>query len=372
MRIAFYAPLKPPSHPIVSGDRQIARLLLRALRLAGHRVRIVSSFQAFDGRGDRRRQAALRARGAAIAARLARGALARWKPQLWLTYHLYYKAPDWIGPGVSRSLGIPYVLAEVSSAPKRANGPWAPGQAAVVKAIKAADCILFFNRNDRQCVGPLMRPRARAVRLLPFLDAALFARTSAKQQPRIGGRRETRLLAVGMMRRGDKLASFRRLAEALMRLTDEHWRLIVVGSGPARREVEALFAPLRHRVTFHGALSSARLRTAYRTADILVWPAINEAIGMAVLEAQAAGLAAIVGRAGAIPAIVDHRRTGLVVAAPGAAAFARAIGRLLADGVARRAMGRAARKRVLRDHDLPAAAAQLDRALRTTLETFRR
>src|SRR5258705_179814 len=30
MRIAFYAPLKPPSHPVPSGDRRIARLLLQA------------------------------------------------------------------------------------------------------------------------------------------------------------------------------------------------------------------------------------------------------------------------------------------------------------------------------------------------------
>jgi hypothetical protein len=30
MRIAFYAPLKPPDHPIASGDRTVARMLLTA------------------------------------------------------------------------------------------------------------------------------------------------------------------------------------------------------------------------------------------------------------------------------------------------------------------------------------------------------
>jgi hypothetical protein len=36
MRIGFYAPLKPPDHPVPSGDRRIARLFVEALRLAGH------------------------------------------------------------------------------------------------------------------------------------------------------------------------------------------------------------------------------------------------------------------------------------------------------------------------------------------------
>jgi hypothetical protein len=31
MRIAFYAPLKPPDHPVPSGDRQIAQLFLATL-----------------------------------------------------------------------------------------------------------------------------------------------------------------------------------------------------------------------------------------------------------------------------------------------------------------------------------------------------
>ena len=44
-------------------------------------------------------------------------------PELWLTYHLYYKAPDWLGPAVRAALGIPYVVAEASVAPKRAGGP---------------------------------------------------------------------------------------------------------------------------------------------------------------------------------------------------------------------------------------------------------
>src|SRR5579862_219627 len=103
MRIAFYAPLKPPDHPTPSGDRRIAQLFLAALRAAGHEPFPASHLRSYDGAGDPVRQARLADLGERQAARL----LARWRrepgdaPDLWFTYHLYYKAPDWLGPGVS-------------------------------------------------------------------------------------------------------------------------------------------------------------------------------------------------------------------------------------------------------------------------------
>ena len=29
------------------------------------------------------------------------------RPAAWFTYHLYYKAPDWLGPEIARALAIP-------------------------------------------------------------------------------------------------------------------------------------------------------------------------------------------------------------------------------------------------------------------------
>ena len=85
MRVAFYAPLKPPSHPVPSGDRRIARLLLQALRSAGHDVRVVSTFRSYEGKGDRARQLEIKKRGAAEAERLLRTVLKRWRPEAWFT-----------------------------------------------------------------------------------------------------------------------------------------------------------------------------------------------------------------------------------------------------------------------------------------------
>jgi hypothetical protein len=38
MRILFHTPLKPPDHPVPSGDREMARGLRRVLGRLGHRV----------------------------------------------------------------------------------------------------------------------------------------------------------------------------------------------------------------------------------------------------------------------------------------------------------------------------------------------
>ena len=66
VRIAFYAPLKTPDHPVASGDRLIAGLLVRALEQAGHDVVTASRLRSFDGAGDRRRQLRLARAATAI------------------------------------------------------------------------------------------------------------------------------------------------------------------------------------------------------------------------------------------------------------------------------------------------------------------
>ena len=121
MRIAFYAPMKAPTHPSPSGDRRVAQLLWRALEAGGHEVTLASDFRAYDGAGDGDVQQALARRGADIAAAL----IAEWqagsgatRPDLWFSYHLYHKAPDWLGPSVCAALDIPYVAAEASYARK--------------------------------------------------------------------------------------------------------------------------------------------------------------------------------------------------------------------------------------------------------------
>ena len=356
MRIAFYAPLKPPDHPVPSGDRKVAQLFLAALRAAGHDTLIASRFRSYDGSGDPLRQARVASLGARLAARFVRRCreAPMTAPELWFTYHLYHKAPDWLGPQIADVLRIPYVVAEASDAPKQAARGWAAGRLAAERAIRRADAVIGLNPADRECVLPLLRDARRWAAFKPFIDAASY---SGEACVRTG---PPRLVAVAMMRYGDKLASYQILGDALSRLLDLPWSLEVIGDGPARRAVEEALYPLEGRVTWAGEIGPTEIARRLASADLCVWPALNEAFGMALLEAQASGVPVVAGAVGGVSEIVVHGVTGLLVPPSDAPAFARAVRSLLADRPRRAALGEAARYRVRAEHDISSAARRLN------------
>ena len=378
MRIAFYAPMKPPTHAVPSGDRQIARLIVAALERAGHAVTLASEFRSYDGRGEAARQAALAAEGAKVAAQL----VARWRaqperaPDAWLTYHLYHKAPDHLGPAVARSLDIPWLAVEASFAPKQAGGPWDAGHRAVADALAGAAAVIHLSPVDQACVAPLLPAGAAELVLGPFTNTERESPDTAVARRALAARHGLPadapwLLAVAMMREDAKRDSYLVLADALGRLPDSDWHLLAVGDGPARREIEAAFARLRGRVAWIGEAAPDALPDFYAAADLLVWPGINESLGLSVLEAQAAGLPAVVGDAGALPTVVVDGDTGLVAPEGDVAGFAAAVDALLNDAGRRRTMGAAARRHAATHHSLDTAAARLDEAVRNAVESRR-
>lgn len=370
MRIAFYAPLKAPDHPVVSGDRAMARALMALLAGLDHEVSLASRLRLFDKEGDGARQRRLERVAAWQAGRILAAIRAggRPGPDLWFTYHGYHKAPDLLGPAVSAALDIPYVMAESSIAGRQADGPWARGHAATVAAVRLADGLLAMTEIDRKGLEGVPGRRAEVTLLRPFLDRRPFQGLAADASRALWAARaglppdRPWLLTVAMMRDDVKRRSFAFLAAALAHLRAAGWHLIVVGDGPARPAVERAFAAMPGRVTFLGALPRAEIPPLMAAADLFVWPAFNEAYGMAMLEAAAAGLAVVAGRQGGVADIVDCGRTGLLVDGD-ERAFAAAIDDLLEAPARRRAMGAAARDRVAELHGTEQASATLARVL---------
>jgi glycosyltransferase involved in cell wall biosynthesis len=365
MRIAFYAPLKPPDDPTPSGDRLIARLFIDALSAGGFTVELASRLRTFDREGGTAggipptRHERLRI----LADRVARRIIRRWsvrppnlRPKAWFTYHLYHKAPDWVGPHVADAFGIPYLVAEASVTPRQATGPWAYGHTAVLAALGRADRVVLLNSKDEAGVLPHLRAGARVERLAPFIDAAPFL---APARPHHGG--PLRLATVAMMREDVKRDSYRLLAEALTlaALVLPDWQLEVVGDGPASAEIQQFFAPLGGRVRFLGRLPRHRIAEVLATADLFVWPGIGEAIGMVYLEAQAAGLPVIGCDRPGIAGVVARGVTGLLPPEGDAQALAAALSALSQDPARRGAMAEAARASIKQDHDLPVATERL-------------
>lgn len=365
--IAFYAPLKAPDHPVPSGDRTMARLWFKALEQSGFAPCQQGGLRSYDGSGDETRQKAIRQAALAEAETLIAYHLSRKsadRPKLWFTYHVYYKAPDWIGPVVADALSIPYVIAEGSRAPKRAGGPWAIGHEGAEQALDRADLILAMTETDEETLMRFRPGNQRIVKFPPFIDLG--------EWPDIAGTRQThappRFLAVAMMRQGDKLESFRQLAEAL-HLIAPPWQIDIVGDGATRGEIERLFAPFGQAVTMHGEITERfRLAELYQQADLLLWPAVNEAYGMIFLEAQAFGCPVVAGNQGGVASVVMHGETGFLVTKNDPRIFADTVTKLLADGDMHNRFSQQARLFIKQRRSLSSAIKQLAPLMESTLQ----
>ena len=149
--------------------------------------------------------------------------------------------------------------------------------------------------------------------------------------------------------------------EALRRAKLKRPILLIAGDGEARRDVRRAFADVPCRAEFLGKIAPDELAPLYAAADLLVWPAINEAFGMALLEAQACGLPVLAGAFGGVAGIVADGKTGFLTRPGDVKDFAAGLKRALASDLP--ALGRAARRKVERRHDIAAAAATFARAL---------
>ncbi len=352
MRIAFYAPLKSPNHPVASGDRQMARMLVKALQSYGHDIEIVSELRGFLREPEQDRFDALRTEAREEIARLS-GLWSRdGRPDLLFSYHPYYKAPDLIGPELASTFAIPYVTAEASYSKRRNTGLWAETQALLARSLEQAALNICFTQRDRQGLAEAI-PDAALGMLAPFIDTSAFRKTPPPSAP-------ARLVTVAMMRTGDKLESYRLLAQALGRIGHLPWTLSIVGDGPARDDVTALFAGLpAERIEWLGAIEPAAVPDVLYGGEIYVWPGFGEAYGVAYLEAQAAGLPVVAQDIAGVPEVVRHGETGFLTPPGDVAAFASAIERLLTREDERALLSQAARRFVLDERSLDTAATHL-------------
>jgi glycosyltransferase involved in cell wall biosynthesis len=360
MNIAFYAPLKSPNHPVPSGDRLMARLLISALRMAGHKVEVASELRGFMSASVDDPANEVAAAGRREASMLMDRWAAGGAPDLWFTYHTYYKTPDLLGPAIASRFAIPYVTAEASYARRHDAGGWAANQRLVASAVRQASVNLCFTERDRLGLQANI-PDGRYERLLPFLDTQPFRRAPGDGYSR-------RLVTVAMMRPGDKLESYAMLAKALEQIAESDWRLTVIGSGPALAEVQALFSNIAlGQIDWLGQRSAEDIAAELSKGGIYVWPGCGEAYGLAYLEAQASGLPVVAQSTAGVPEVVVDGVTGLLAPEGNLTAFSQAIVSLLDDEDKQRRMGQAAFDFVHAERSLPVAAKRLDVILKQYL-----
>lgn len=347
MTVAFYAPMKPPGHPVPSGDRNMARAIMTALSVAGAGPVLASTLQTRDGKGDVAHQRDLiQAAKAEVPRLIAEGLAGGWLA--WISYHNYYKAPDLLGPSVAGALGIPYLQIESTRARKRLTGPWALFAQAAEAAADAADVIFYFTQHDAVALQQGAPASQTLIHLKPFIAQDPKPYAYAGLGP---------MLSVGMMREGDKSVSYQLIADTLACLKGTHWHLHIAGDGPARGSVETMMQPFVDQITFLGACSPEQLQKAYANACLFFWPGVNEAFGMAYLEAQAAGLPII---AQDRPGVRDILPDGIYPTPDqGIVPLAAQLQRILDDPDFRNAASRASYENAVENHILPAAVQTL-------------
>ena len=145
-------------------------------------------------------------------------------------------------------------------------------------------------------------------------------------------------------------------------------KLVIVGDGPLRGELQGLAAQLgvTDKVVFAGEINNAGVMPYYHAADLFALASVarSEAFGIVQIEAMAAGLPVVnTSLDSGVPFVSLDGQTGLTVPPENPTALAGAINRLLDDDGLRQSLGQAGVRRARQEFSL-------DTMLRRTLELY--
>jgi glycosyltransferase involved in cell wall biosynthesis len=184
--------------------------------------------------------------------------------------------------------------------------------------------------------------RQLPIRTIPNgVDANKYQVTERNWDPPI-------MLAVGRLVRQKGIDV---LLSSLATILDLSWRLIIVGDGKDKKNLERLSAELglEDRVHFTGWKSRDELLDYFSQVNLFVHTSFDEGMSNAVLEAMACGLPVLAtGISGNLEVVIDGK-SGILVPPRDTVAINAALRRLLPDADLRQKYGAFARERVAKD-----------------------
>ena len=266
--------------------------------------------------------------------------------------HANYWLSGVAGHSIKHELNVPLVSTFHTFARVKALGgdpESAHREKAETEVIGCSDAIcVSCTEEERQFVDLYGNPPGNIEIVSPGVEHAFFApgdKRGARKALGLGS--GPVLLFVGRIQplKGVDVA-----VQSLAELGRKDARLLVVG-GASGTEGESEMAKVRalvgslglaDQVTFVQPQAHHMLSTYYRAADVVLVPSRSESFGLVALEAAACGTPVVANAVGGLLTIVEHGRTGFLVADRQPDVFASHIGDLINDRALADRMSRAA------------------------------
>ncbi|MCP4672897.1 MAG: glycosyltransferase family 4 protein, partial [Desulfobacula sp.] len=242
------------------------------------------------------------------------------KPDLWLTYHSYYKAPDIIGPFVCRILNIKYIIFQgiYATKPKR-RFKTIFGFYLNRSALLEADHVFTNKLSDLKNLKRVI-PEERLTYIRPGIKPSEFKKNvefGIWQRKKWGIKNDCHvILTAGMFRNDVKtqgLSWLIRCCAQLVRLKI-NFHLVIAGAGKMESYLKNLAQDqIAGHYTFAGKIKREDMHKFYSSGDVFAFPGIKESLGMVYLEAQSCLLLVIAFKNGGIPEVVMDKKTGFLL-----------------------------------------------------------
>lgn len=291
MNIAYYMPFKPMGHPNPSGDLVTGTELYNFLKEKGHTIEPVSQLRC--------RWLYLKPWKLVQLPREISRSIHRCqslRPDIWLSYHSYYKAPDLLGPTCCRRLDIPYILFQgIYSTKRRRNIKTWPGFWLNRRTLLAARMIFTNKRADKKNLLRLLPPD-RICYVPPGIHPEDYgfdkkAREDLRKSLQVAS--QTVIFTAAMFRPGVKADGIRNVFRSCAELIGQgiSLKLVVAGDGTERNALQReADSTLPGAVRFVGKIPRSEMYKYYSAADLFAFPGVQESLGMVYLEAQSCGL----------------------------------------------------------------------------------
>lgn len=371
MDIAYYMPFKPMGHKNPSGDLVTGTELYNHLSEKKHSVELVSNLRC--------RWIYYRPKSWPQLLREKTRILKKYsnrKPNIWLSYHSYYKAPDLLGSYCCRKLAIPYVIFQgIYSTKHRKRFATLPGFLLNKKVLLSANHIFTNKKRDLKNLKRLVH-KDRLTYIAPGIDPSNFTFSSdSRDSLRTKWNPEGKpvIMTAAMFRPGVKTEGILHVIESCSQLVREGKDIIlwIAGDGTCHNEINKKADQLLPgRVRFLGQIARHKMHRYYSGADIFAFPGIEESLGMVYLEAQSCNLPVVAYKDWGGGEAVIHDRTGLLSAAAEPSNFTRNINRLLNDNELRNRLAQNGSNHIRSCHDLKQNYTLLEEKLQILGKSF--